>query len=541
MNMRGTLAACVMAALLSTSACTSATGTAQPIPRIEHTDGKYRLMVDDSPFLILGGQIHNSSTGNPEDLAKAMDVLAGMHANVVEVPIYWESVESEPGKYDFSTVDTTLREARKRNLHVVFLWFGTWKNGESHYTPEWVKRDRQRFQRVIGSHGEETAVLSPIGEASRTADATAFAALMGHIKTADQATRSVLMVQVENEPGLIGTDRDYSPAATHLYDGAVPAQLVDYLRQHQGTLTTSMKAALKLPDASSTGTWSQVFGNLAPEAFSAWYVASYTDAVAKAGKQAYALPMYSNVWQIEGVERGGRWPSGGATEHVLDIWKAAAPSIDILAPDIYYPKFYDVSAVYHRADNPLWVPEVNFNPYFVGFVYTVLGDFNGIGFSPFGIDDVAKGGDAAAIGMMFADTYGTLGPLLPIIAQYQNTGHIHTVIQGTGNGEDWNYSIPVGGRLAAVVEFTVPYTPDKGRASGMIIELGPRDFLVVGHGFKVTFRELDGPLRDAELLSIEQGTFEGKQWVPARRLNGDERHVELPEASTVLRVRVNQP
>jgi hypothetical protein len=262
--------------------------------------------------------------------------------------------------------------------------------------------------------------------------------------------------------------------------------------------------------------------------------------VAAAGKREYPLPMYVNVWLRE-RERAGRWPSGGATEHVLDIWKAAAPSIDILAPDIYNPKFHDVSAQYSRPDNVLWVPEVNFLPYFSGFVYQVFGEFNGLCFSPFAIDDVVKGGAAAATGAQFEDAYRVLRPLLPLIARYQYTGKLHPILQGVAQGEDWNYSIRVGKRLAANVDFTIPFSTEQSRARGMIIELAPDDFLVVGNGFKVTFRELDGPPRDAQLISIDEGAFQGDEWIPARRLNGDERRVELPERSSVLRVKVYRP
>jgi hypothetical protein len=289
-----------------------------------------------------------------------------------------------------------------------------------------------------------------------------------------------------------------------------------------------------------SGNWKQVFGDLAPEAYSAWLVSNYINTVATAGKHEYPLPMYVNVWLIEGVERAGRWPSGGATVNMFDVWKAAAPAIDILAPDIYYPKFYDVSAQYTRPDNPLFVPETNFIPYFVGFAYTTFGDFNGIGFSPFGIDNAAKSETGAAIGAGFMDTYSVLQPLLPLIARYQYTGKLHPILQGLANGEDWKESIRLGDGLAANIDFTATFDPVKGRASGMIIELAPDDFVVMGTGFNVQFRETEGPLRDAQLISIEEGTFQGEQWIPSRRLNGDERHVSLPEKSTVLRVRVSR-
>jgi Domain of unknown function (DUF5597)/Glycosyl hydrolases family 35 len=527
---------CATLSLLAVPAAGIAQSATKPIPKIEKTGTTFRFVVDGSPYLMLSGQVHNSSNSNTDDLGKALDVLASWHANTAEVPIYWEAIEPQPGQYDFRSVDTAIQSARKRELRLVFLWFGTWKNGESHYTPGWVKRDKQKYFRALGSRGEETEIISPICQAAMEADSRAFAAVMRHIKSIDEAERTVLMVQVENEPGLFGTDRDYSEAANRIFDGPVPKELTSYLDAHRQQLSRPMADIWgKSP---KSGSWRQAFGELAPESFSAWLVSNYVNAVATAGKHEYPLPMYVNVWLIEGVERAGRWPSGGATVDALDIWKAAAPAIDILAPDIYYPKFYDVAAQYTRADNPFFVPETNFNPYFVGFAYATFGYFNGIGFSPFGIDDVQKGGTGAAIGAAFQDTYSVLRPLLPLISRYQYTGKLHPVLQGLANGEDWKESIRVGNGLAANIDFTAAFDPAKGRACGMIVELGQDDFIVMGTGFDVTFRELDGPLRDAQLISIEEGTFRGEQWMPSRRLNGDERHVSLPDKSTVLRVRV---
>jgi hypothetical protein len=523
----------VLLAMPTLGAAQSAT---KPIPAIQKNGESYRLLVDGAPYLMLSGQVHNSDTSNAEDLNKALDVLAGWHANAAEVPIYWEAIEPKEGQFDFSSVDLSLEAARKRDLHLVFLWFGTWKNGESHYVPEWVKRDKQKYARVKGSHGEETEIVSPLCHAAMDADSRAFAALMRHIKSVDEAQRTVLMMQVENEPGQLGTDRDYSDAANRSFDQPVPKELLSSLESHRQQLSAPMARVWN--KSPKSGNWKQVFDDLAPESFSAWMISSYVNTVAAAGKHEYPLPMYVNVWLIEGVERAGRWPSGGATVNTFDIWKAAAPSIDILAPDIYYPKFFDVANQYTRPDNPLFVPETNFNPYFIGFAYTTFGYFNGIGFSPFGIDNVMRSTEGAAIGAMFEDTYRVLRPMLPLIARYQYTGKLHPVLQGLANGEDWKQSIRVGDRLAANIDFTASFDPAKGRASGMIIELAPDDFIVMGTGFDVTFRELDGPLRDAQLISIDEGTFQGQQWVPTRRLNGDERHVSLPDRSTILRVRV---
>jgi hypothetical protein len=516
----------------------AAQGT-RPVPRIEHTGNQYRLLVDGQPFLILGGQAHNSSATNPQDLEPVWRSLVGIHANTAEVPLYWELVEPEPGRFDFHLVDEILTGARRNGLRLVLLWFASWKNGEMHYTPEWVKRDRAKYKRVMGARGEEMEIVSPLCEAARDADAKAFAAVMQHIKSIDESDRTVIVMQVENETGLLGTDRDYSEEATRLFHGAVAAELMAYLNRNRNNLSGGMKAAWSGSNYRQAGTWTDVFGELAPEAFSAWNVARYVDAVAAAGKQAYPLPMYVNNWLINpGNERAGRWPSGGPTEHVLDIWKAAAPHIDLLAPDIYQPKYYEVCAQFARPDNPLFVPEVMPLPYFAANVFLTLAHFNGLGFSPFGIDNWIQDGNVTSDAADFEDSYRVLRPLLPLIARYQYTGKLHPFLQGVGQGDDWAHAIRLGKELAAVVEFTGPYNPEKARGRGMIIELGADDFVVVGARFKATFRELEGPPRDAQFLSIEEGTFEGERWIPTRRMNGDELHVELPEKSKILRVRL---
>jgi hypothetical protein len=512
---------------------------ARPIPRLERVGNQYRLMVDGQPFLILGGQAHNSSASDPRDLEPVWKSLVALHANTAEVPLYWELMEPEPGKFDFHLIDEIVAGARRHGLRLVFLWFATWKNGESYYAPEWMKRDRAKYPRVIGGRGEETAILSPLSAASREADVRAFTAVMEHIRSLDEAERTVIMMQVENETGLLGTDRDYSEEATRMFQSAVPTELMAYLEAHREGLSASLAAAWAKAKFRKSGTWTEIFSELAPEVFSAWHVAHYVDAVAAAGKQAYPLPMYANVWLAGGSsERAGRWPSGGPAKHVIDIWKAAAPHIDLLAPDIYYPKYHDVCAQYARPDNPLFVPEARFAPYFAAHAYMTFAEFNGLGFSPFGIDHAVEGDALTPVATEFEDVYRVLQPLLPLIARYQYTGKLHAVIQGVAQGEDWGYAVSVGQNLAASVEFTRPYNPERGRAAGLIIELAPEDFVVAGSGFSVHFREMEGPLRDAQILSLEEGTFEGERWVPVRRLNGDELHVTLPEKARILRVRL---
>jgi beta-galactosidase GanA len=528
----------VLCALCSSFMLSASAQGAQPIPRIDHTGTSYHLIVDGHPFLMLGGQAHNSSATNPEDLIPVWKTLEALHANTAEVPIYWELIEPTPGHFDFHTVDQTIAGARKHGLRLVLLWFASWKNGEMHYTPEWVKKDTAKFRRVRGFDGHEMEILSPLCDACRDADAKAFGAVMEHIRKFDETERTVIMMQVENETGLLGTDRDYSDEATRQFQASVLAELREDLDRNRENLSASMKAAWTSSQGSDkNGTWTELFGELAPEAFSAWHIARYVDAVTAAGKRAYPLPMYVNNWLINpGNERAGRWPSGGPTEHVLDIWKAGAPHIDLLAPDVYLPDFSSTCVAFTRPDNPLFVPETRSSDHFAAYAFSTLAEFNGMGFSPFGIDHLMENTAVIPQASELEDSYRVLNPLLPLIAKLQYTGKMHAIVQD----EKGDQVIRVGKNLAAVVSFTRPYNLEGARGRGLILELAPDEYVVAGAGFRVDFRELEGPPREANFLTLEEGKFDGDQWVTARRLNGDELHVRFGEKARILRVRLSR-
>src|SRR5947208_3174685 len=166
--------------------------------------GRWALLVDGQPYLILGGQVHNSS-GWPSELPAVWKSLAELHANTVEAPVYWEQMEPQEGEFSWDNVDAIVKGAREHNLRVVLLWFGTWKNGNMHYVPQWVKTDTKRFPRVVRADGELIDVLSASGRSTLQADKAAFVALMRHLKALDGTDHTVLMVQVENESGIIGS------------------------------------------------------------------------------------------------------------------------------------------------------------------------------------------------------------------------------------------------------------------------------------------------------------------------------------------------
>lgn len=309
---------------------------AEELPRFVTKDGRHAVFVDGAPYTILAAQLHNSSAW-PAVLPQALDDVVALHANTVEAPVYWEQFEPEQGRFDTTNVDALIAGARKRGLRVALLWFGSWKNGQMHYVPEWIKRDEATYPRMRDANGEPVDVLSPHVAANMQADARAFTALMQHLRKVDGDRHTVILVQVENEPGAIGTVRDHGPAGEAAFAQPVPPQIARALGKPQGS-------------------WQQLFGAEAAEAFNAYATAAYIEQVAAAGKRVYRLPLYVNTWlRYKGKRYPGMdYPSGGATVNVFALWRAATPSIDFIGTDIYtsdYNEYTKVIGQYARPDN----------------------------------------------------------------------------------------------------------------------------------------------------------------------------------------------
>src|SRR5215207_7340449 len=180
------------------------------MPQLRRHGSATQLIVDGCPFLVIGGELRNSSSSSIEYMQPIWQRMRDLNINTVLTPVSWELIEPTEGQFDFKLVDDLLRDARSHDLRLILLWFGSWKNGMSSYPPVWVKQDIGRFPRAQFRSGETIEVLSTVAEANWQADARAFAALMQHLTEVDSSEHTVIMVQVENEVGVLGDTRDYS-------------------------------------------------------------------------------------------------------------------------------------------------------------------------------------------------------------------------------------------------------------------------------------------------------------------------------------------
>jgi hypothetical protein len=499
------------------------------VPHLEKRGGATQLVVDGKPFLVLGGELHNSSSSSVEYMKPVWPRLAAMHLNTVLLPVAWETIEPEEGKFDFKCVDGLLEGARENNLKLVVLWFGAWKNTYSSYVPAWVKINTERFPRVQTSDGRGTERLSPFSTAVRDADARAFAQLMHHLREADGDKRTLIMAQVENEVGVIPESRDHSSAANAAFGAGVPSTLTSFMEKHRRELDPEFRAAWEAAGGKTQGTWQEVFGkvSLTDDLFMAWQYATYIEHVTAAGKAEYPLPMFANAALIRPNYQPGQYNSGGPLPHSIDVWHAGAPSLDLLTPDIYFNEFAYWAGKYTRPDNPLFIPEARGGATGAANALYAFGHLSAIGFSPFGIEDqdnvpldlvgtISERMDNFAIG----HAYTVVSELAPAILEKQETGGVTAAL--IEDEEQRSARVSLGDYIATMTR--AGSTSGTGaRLAAMFIQTGPNEFIVTGSGdAQITFStDKPGP-PIVGIESIDEEFFENGAWSPRRRLNGDE-------------------
>jgi beta-galactosidase GanA len=503
------------------------------LPHLEKKESHTRLIVNNKPILLRGGELGNSTAS---DLSKIHAMWPGLHRlnmNSVLVPVYWELIEPREGKFDFSLLDSIILDARKESMQLVLLWFGSWKNSMSCYVPSWVKSDYKRFPRARDSRNEAMEILTPFSTANLQADIRAFRALMKHLRETDSQHSTVVMVQVENEIGMIPEARDYHPEASKAFTEAVPKELMQYLMENRESLVPELTNRWLSAGNKTSGTWEQVFGKgvATEELFMAWHFARYTGEVARAGKEEYPLPMFVNAALSKPGQRPGEYPSAGPLPHLFDIWRAGAPAIDFFAADIYNPYYKDWLERYSRQGNPMFIPEIFRSRQNGANALYLAGRYNGMGFSPFAIDSHELPADEA-----LAAAYALIEQLEPLIHERQGTSKIAGVLLGyTEPACDLvmgNYRFHVSFELTDRYADKRNASDSSYRAGGILLQLSDDEFILAGTGLIVTVEPAGNNKMKAGISSVDAGHIENGHWKAMQRLNGDQthqgRHVRLP-------------
>src|ERR1035441_5351332 len=565
--------------------------TASEIPHLRKQGTATQLIVDGRPFLALAGELGNNTATSLENMQPVWPKLVTGDLNCVLAAISWAQMEPTEGKYEFALVDGLIQEARHHRLKLVFLWFGSWKNGLSSYAPYWVKQDYRRYPRIQLQNGKSMELLSTLSDATRDADARAYRALMKHIKSVDGRDHTVVMMQVENEVGVLRDSRDRSAAANQAFAGPVPKELMDYLQRHKDTLSPELREVWVVHGSKTNGTWEEVFGpgkpasvempirTLSPplsaeehqtgwrklhfavdEIFMAWHYAKFVNKVVEEGKAEYNIPMYVNAWlQQPDHAWPGTYPSGGPLPQVHDVWRAGAPAVDMLAPDLYLEYFDEVCERFTRNGNPLFIPETSARS---GNALVAFGKYGAIGFSPFGIErSVGADTDLAA-------TYKIIAQMAPAIAAHQGKDTMTAVRLSQGDAPRQvrlgNYTL----NLSYTGRGRAPIAPEPAREAGappppppasaarpgpagasaapmeaaaILVASGPDEFYLGGGGMRISFTPNTPGPAIVGLGIVQEGKFVDGKWTVVRQLGGDDigqGEILTLRPNTILRVAV---
>lgn len=488
------------------------------IPRIERNQhGAATLYVKGKPFLMLGGELHNSASSNLEFMEQEVwPYVRPLGLNTVILPVAWESIEPCEGAFNFSLLEGLLMQARREKVKLVLLWFGLWKNGESFYVPSWVKEDYRRFFRARYANNHPSDTISVFCKEAVAADRKAFVRLMEFLEEYDSDEQTVIMVQVENEIGLLGAERDYSDAAESAFRQEIPEELK---KQYQ-----------------SLGDWAAAFGEDAPEYFMAWHYGRAIEEISAAGKAVYPLPMYVNAWLEQHPDRPGVYPSGGPVAKLIPLWKLAAPSLDLIAPDIYLPDFKGVCESYQVCENPLFIPEARRDPVTASNVFYAFGGLCAMGFSPFAAEDFLRedfrepdtsllkslnismsGFNCAGTGPYYQKSCEVLNGLLPVIAERRGSDRMTAFIQA--NPLESGCILPLD-KFDLQLDYTGGEKGSTGSAGIILKEDG--GFYISGCNVRFQVLPKKGSRTFVTIVRLEEGNYEDGIWKPGRVLNGDE-------------------
>ena len=447
-----------------------------------------QLVVHGMPFLILGGELGNSSAACPQDIERIFPKLKKMGLNTVLVPVYWDLTEPVEGQFDFTLTDKALQQARENDLKIVFLWFGAWKNSMSCYAPLWFKENHKKYPRAYTQSGKPLEIASAFSEAVYEADHHAFSQWMQHIATVDKEEGTVIMIQIENEIGMLEDARDYSREANKIFNAPVPAEFMTYLQKNKKALHPQMLKKWESQGCKKQGYWQEVFRAdiYTDEIFMAWHYAKYVEGLAQTARSIYNIPLYVNAAMNSRGRKPGEYPSAGPLAHLIDVWHCGAPSIDILAPDLYDNGFTDWVARYKLHNNPLFIPEIRLTDNNSVRAFYIFGEHDAIGISPFSIEDGSDSPNSPLV-----QSYARLTELMPLLTKYQGKGLMKGLLFDSENKE----RIIADDDLTITARhfFTLPWDSRATNGSiwpeggGILLKLSKNEYIVAGSGIVLEF------------------------------------------------------
>ncbi len=488
--------------LLSVSAITLASAAMSQC-RIEGAGSDRRLTLNGEPFIILGGELGNSTASSAAEIEFQFPRLKAMGLNTVLVPAYWDLLEPEEGRFDFSQVDNVIETARANDLKVVFLWFGAWKNSMSCYSPAWFKLDTKRFPRAHTSTGKAMEIASCISENVLHADAAAFEKLVAHIAETD-TEHTVVMLQIENEIGMLESARDYSPDSEKLFQSAVPQALISYIKKNKKNLHPEFRSRWEDNGSKFSGTWGEMFGTdvFADEIFQAYQYALYVGKLADVARKYVSIPLYVNAAMNSRGRRPGQYPAAGPLAHLIDLWRAGAPALDFISPDIYDSGFEGWVDKYSVCGNALFIPEMRRDEDNGAQAFFVFGQHKALGVSPFSIENNP---DRTKL----TKAYATLAKMFPMLASHPDRRGL--LFTSKEQETTWQED---GMNISARHFFTLPWDPratDGSRwpaAGAIVIRQGKYDYIVAGSGIVMNFTslaELEAKSKEEQVMLGEDG------------------------------------
>jgi hypothetical protein len=464
------------------------------ISELKKLNGHTALYVDNNPFIILGLQLdcdscYDSST--IDDLMKQIGVLGG---NTAACLLYWRLIEPEEGQYDFSILESMIESAKRYDLRIVLVWFGSYKNACTHYAPDWFQNTPQKYRHAHLESGEQLRyVACPNCNESLEKDKQAVVKVFEYLRDYDTEKR-VILFQVNNESGLIGTDRCYCEECNYLFE--------------QGNYKATDKA-------------------IANEIFSAESILRYMEKIAKPAKEIYPLPCYMNAWLAHHTpdhKPGSEYPSGGPVYRVLDVYMQNKKFIDFVSPDIYTPGYKDfmrISKEYCLEENPLYIAEHALGKTSRAFknLYYALGKFSAIGFDPWAIDcafpDVMEQPLYDLMQKKFSDeAYDIMESYIPVrdamipIAERQGTENMKYFVQ---EESDTEYVMDFGD----IIVKAQLCNPDNGCSRGIVLRIDTCNFVVLGVKTIISFMDKEGNY--IRIKNSERGRFERRKFIPERR------------------------